>query len=146
VLPGMLARKHGHIVNVSSTAACAAFSGMSLYASTKAGLTNFTAILRLELKGTLIRTTVVSMGPVTTDMLDAVNEFEPSRRAFARFRHLQLMPNISRETLADAVVDAVRAEKRHVRLPKRAAIYPMLHEIPRRMVEWMLIGIPSRPR
>ena len=146
VLPGMLERGRGHIVNVSSTAACGAFSGLTLYGSTKAGLTNFTAILRVELKGTPIRTTVVSLGPVPSDMLNTINDFEPARRAFTRFRRLQLMPNVDRDAVAIAVVDAVRAGRRHVRLPKRAAIYSMLHEVPRRLVEWTLVGIPSRPR
>jgi uncharacterized protein len=146
VLPAMVARKGGYIVNVSSTAACGAFSGMALYASTKAGLSNFTRVLRVELKGTNVGLTDVALGPVPTDMLAGINEFEPARRSFARLRRLQLMPNIGTDRVADAVVDAVRSESRHVRLPRRGAIYPMLHEVPQRMVNLTLMGIPSRPR
>jgi uncharacterized protein len=143
-LPGMVARRHGHIVNVSSTAACGAFAGMSLYASTKAGLTNFSRVLRLELRGSGVHLTDVSMGPVPTDMLNTINENEVIRRSFARFRRLQLLPNISADRVADAVVDAVRMEKKHVRLPRRAAVYPILHEVPQQLLNSLTAGI--RPR
>jgi uncharacterized protein len=146
VLPSMYARKTGYIVNVSSTASCGAFAGMALYGSSKAGLSNFTRILRMELKKTGVGITDVAIGPVPTDMLAIINEFEPARRSFNRFRRLQLVPNISTNRVADAIVDAVRTESRHVRLPRRAAIYPMLHEVPQRLIEATLIGIPARPR
>ena len=48
-LVGMNARRSGHIVNVSSMAGSGGFTGMSLYCSTKAGLSNFSGILRREL-------------------------------------------------------------------------------------------------
>jgi uncharacterized protein len=59
---------------------------------------------------------------------------------------LQLVPNISADRVADAIVDAVRTESRHVRLPRRAAVYPMLHEVPQRLIELTLTGIPARPK
>lgn len=142
VLPGMLARGSGHLVNVSSMAAVGAFSGMTIYGSTKAGLTNFTRILRHELKGKPIGMTVVSLGPVPTDMLAHVDEFEPVRRAFQRFRRLQMMPNVDREVVADAVVDAIRAGNAHVRLPRRAASYPWIAEIPQMLINVVLVRSP----
>jgi NAD(P)-dependent dehydrogenase (short-subunit alcohol dehydrogenase family) len=143
VLPAMKSRRHGHIVNVSSTAACGAFSGMSLYASTKAGLTNFSRVLRLELKGTGVGLTDVAIGPVPTDMLHTINENEHIRKSFARFRRLQLLPNISSDRVADAVIDAIRAERRHVWLPRRAALYPTLHEIPQQLINLLTFGIKA---
>src|SRR3954471_13454671 len=68
VLPGMLVRGRGHIVNVSSLAGAGALPGLAAYSSTKAGLTHFTAGLRADLRGKPIGTTVVELGPVTTDM------------------------------------------------------------------------------
>jgi short-subunit dehydrogenase len=146
VLPSMYSRKDGYIVNVSSTASCGAFVGMSLYASTKAGLSNFTRVLRMELKQTGVGITDVAIGPVPTDMLSVLDEFEPVRRSFARFRLLRLAPNISTDRVADAIIDAIRSENRHVRLPRRMAVYPLLHEIPQRLMELTLVGIPARPR
>ncbi len=144
MLPGMTVRRKGHIINVSSTAATGAFSGMTLYASSKAGLSNFTRVLRFELKGLPITVTDVALGPVPTDMLAGINEFEHARRAFNRMRRLQLMPNVSTDRVADAVVDAIRTESRHVRLPRRAGVYPAMSEIPQRLVQLVLVGIPTR--
>ncbi len=145
VLPGMIARRKGHLINVSSTAACGAFSGMSLYASTKAGLSNFTRVLRYELKRMPVTVTDVALGPVPTDMLAVINEFDPARRSFQRLRRLQLVPNVGTDRVALAVLDAIRTESNHVRLPRRAAIYPAIHEVPQRLVQLVLTGIPTRP-
>jgi uncharacterized protein len=147
VIPGMTARGKGQLVNVTSSAACGAFSGMSLYASTKAGLANFTRVLRFELKGLPLTVTDVAIGPVPTEMLVNIgNEFSPARRSFARLRHLQLMPNTTTDRVADAVIDAIRTESKHVRLPRRSAIYPAMADFPQRLVQLTLIGIPTRPK
>ena len=81
-------------------------------------------MLRLELKGTPIGTTLVEMGPIPTDMLEHVNDFTPTRKSFDRFYKLQLLVDIPKEQVADEVVAAVEAGKRHVRLPKRAFAFP----------------------
>jgi short-subunit dehydrogenase len=145
VLPGMLRRGRGHIVNVSSLAGVGGFSGMTSYCSTKGGLTNFTGVLRLELKGTPIGTTLVELGPVPTDMLEHVNDFTPTRKSFDRFYKLQMLVDVPKETVAEDVVAAVEKGKRHVRIPKRALAFPLLNEAPRRIIETLLVGVRSRP-
>ncbi len=145
VLPGMLARGRGHVVNVSSLAGVAGFAGMTSYCSTKGGLTNFTGVLRLELKGTPIGTTLVELGPIPTDMLDHVHDYAPTRKSFERFYKLQMLVDVPRESVADEVVDAVKRGRRHVRIPKRALAFPMLNEAPRRIIETLLVGVRSRP-
>ncbi|HMK12539.1 MAG TPA: SDR family oxidoreductase [Acidimicrobiales bacterium] len=145
VLPGMLRRGRGHIVNVSSLAGVAGFSGMTSYCSTKGGLTNFTGVLRLELKGTPVGTTLVELGPIPTDMLEHVNDFAPTRKSFDRFYKLQLLVDVPREQVADEIAGAVQRGKRHVRIPKRALTFPLLNEAPRRIVETLLVGVRSRP-
>src|SRR3954462_3526623 len=81
-IPGMLERGRGHIVNVSSLAGTAVFPGLVAYSSTKAGLSQLTAGLRAELRGTPLRTTLVELGPIPTDMLDRVQAYEPTRESF----------------------------------------------------------------
>src|SRR5215207_5634380 len=77
VLPGMLRRGRGHLVNISSLAGCAVFPGMASYSSSKAGLSQLTAGLRADLRGTSIGTTLVELGPIPTEMLDRVEGCEP---------------------------------------------------------------------
>ncbi len=141
VIPGMLSRGAGHIVNVSSMAGCAVFPGIVAYSSTKAGLTHFTAGLRADLKGTPVGTTVVELGPIPTDMLDHVEDYKPTADSFRRFYRLQLLVDTPRDKVAHDVVEAVIKGRKYVRLPKRAALFPLLAEAPRRTVELLLAGV-----
>jgi short-subunit dehydrogenase len=144
VLPGMLSRGRGHIVNISSLAGAAVFPGLVAYSSTKAGLTHFTAGLRADLKGKPIGLTVVELGPIPTDMLSHVDSYRPTEASFQRFYKIRLLVDIPREKVADDVVDAVVHDRRHVRLPKRAAFNALLAEAPRRLVEVLLTGVPHQ--
>ncbi len=144
VLPGMLDRGAGHVVNISSLAGVAAFPGLAVYASTKAGLTQFTAAMRADLRGRPIGTTLVEVGPVPTEMLDAIDRYEPLHRSFARFARLQLLPDTPPERVAREVVAAITAGRRHVRLPRRAAGFALLHEAPRRLTEVLLTRVPHQ--
>ncbi len=142
VLPHMLDRGSGHIVQLSSVAGAIPFPGLAAYAGTKAGVTNFTETLRLELKGTGIGLTVVSPGPTDTEMWERL---ENDDRPFVavglrRFKRLGFLPKLSPEEIADATVQAVRDERRFVRLPKRYGMYHLLSNAPRRLVEGALIG------
>ena len=66
VVPGMIARGRGHVVNVSSGFSTVAAAGVASYCASKAGLSHFTAALRQELTGTGVGTTLVELGPVRT--------------------------------------------------------------------------------
>ncbi len=66
LLPGMLARKAGRILNVSSIAGDMPVPGMAIYSATKAFVTSFSEALRAELNGTGISVTAVCPGPVDT--------------------------------------------------------------------------------
>ncbi|MBV9410111.1 MAG: SDR family oxidoreductase [Acidimicrobiia bacterium] len=140
-VPRMLQRGGGHIVNVSSYAGTAVFPGLVAYSSSKAGLSQFTAGLRSDLKGMPIGTTLVELGPIPTDMLDNVGSYSPTNDSFGRFYKLRLLVDVPKEKVAADVVDAVREDRRHVRHPKRAMAFPLLTEAPRRTVELFLSGV-----
>jgi short-subunit dehydrogenase len=140
-IPRMLALGGGHIVNVSSYAGAAVFPGLVAYSSSKAGLSHFTSGLRADLKNKPIGTTLVELGPIPTEMLDHVNDFQPTRDSFDRFYKLRLLVDVPRQKVAQDVVDAVRRGRRHVRHPKRAMAFPLLTEAPRRTVELFLAGV-----
>jgi len=69
VLPGMLERKRGKIVNQSSIAAYAHFPGTAVYGATKAGVAAATDVLRRELADTGVTTLELITGGYDTDML-----------------------------------------------------------------------------
>jgi len=71
VLPQMLARGHGKIVNNTSISGYAAFPGASTYAASKAGVVAFSESLRRELRGTGVDVLHVVTPGVDTEMLDA---------------------------------------------------------------------------
>jgi len=146
VLPGMLDRNRGAIVFMSSLAGTAGFPGMGPYCATKAGLNNFAASLRIELKGTPISTTLVAPGPVDTRMWDAVESASPSvQRTNNRFQKLQLIPKTTPERLARRVVAATASGRRHVRHPRRLTLNFWLGESPRRLTELLLTGVKIDP-
>jgi uncharacterized protein len=145
-IPGMVDRGRGHIVNISSSAGVGAFPGLAAYSASKAGLTHLTAGLRADLKGLDVGTTVVELGPVPTDMLDHVESYEPSARSFRRGYRLGILADVSRETVADRVVEAVEKGRRHVRLPRRLMGFSLLTEAPRRVTELLLTGVRPRER
>ena len=140
-LSGMLARGRGHIVNVSSMSGTNALPGLTPYSASKAGLSHFTAMLRAELKGTPVRTTLVQLGPVATEMIDDVRSYGPTLRALRRYELLRLSCDYPVDVVARHIVDAVQHDKRHVRLPKRGLLYPLLAEAPRRLSELIVTGV-----
>jgi short-subunit dehydrogenase len=114
-----------------------------VYAGTKAGLTNFTETLRLELRRTGVGLTVVSPGPVDTDMWDRLDSSGPPypRPALKRFRHLLFLPKISPDDIAVATVRAVERNRPHVRLARRFNGFHYLNNAPRRLVGLTLTGV-----
>ena len=70
VLPQMISRKRGAILNVSSSAGFLPIPGMAIYAATKAYVNSFTEGLRAELRGTGVTVTELCPGPVHTEFGD----------------------------------------------------------------------------
>jgi 3-hydroxy acid dehydrogenase/malonic semialdehyde reductase len=64
ILPGMVARGRGHIVNLGSTAAEFPYPGGNVYGATKAFLHQFSNNLRADLLGTPVRVTNIEPGLV----------------------------------------------------------------------------------
>lgn len=67
VLPGMVARNRGHIVNISSTAGAWPYPGGNVYGGTKAFVTQFSRNLRSDLIGTRVRVSCIQPGMAETE-------------------------------------------------------------------------------
>ena len=67
VLPGMIARAQGGILNVASTASFQAGPGMAVYFASKAFVLSFTEALHQEMRATGIKVTALCPGPTATE-------------------------------------------------------------------------------
>lgn len=112
VLPAMLQRRRGAIVNVASIAGHVGVREEAVYASTKAGLIGFSESLRYELRGSGVHVSVVSPAAVETAFFE--RRGRPYGRRFPR--------PVSSERVADAVVKAIRSGPAQLYVPRWMAI------------------------
>ena len=104
VIPGMLERGRGHIVNISSLAAKTGAPCSEPYIAAKAGVIGFTESLRAEYRGTGVSASVICPGFIETGIYKRLVEetgFE-APRAFGRS---------SPEAVGRAVVDAITKDR-----------------------------------
>ena len=64
LLPGMLQRRRGHVVNVSSLAGRIGFPYTESYAAAKDGLIGFTRVFRNDYRGRGVSASVLVLGPI----------------------------------------------------------------------------------
>ena len=67
IVPGMIARNHGHVINIGSVAGDAAYAGGGVYCATKAAVKAITDGLRIDVADTAVRVTNVKPGLVETN-------------------------------------------------------------------------------
>ena len=74
VVPTMISRRSGSIVNLSSVAASKGGRGQSNYAASKGGIEAFTRSLAVELASRRIRVNAIAPGVIETEMSQAVRD------------------------------------------------------------------------
>jgi short-subunit dehydrogenase len=115
VLPRMVARGSGAIVNIASAAALAPTPGITYYNASKGGLAAASEALRGELRATGVNVVTVYPGPIRTEML------EGGLRAFEENRAVRAMPVGAPEALAREVRRAVEKRRARVVYPRSMA-------------------------
>lgn len=99
VLPGMVARDRGHIINIGSVAGTYPYPGGNVYGASKAFVTQFSLNLRADLAGHNVRVTCVEPGLAETEF--AMVRFKgDAEKAKAPYQGVKAMGG---EDIAEAV-------------------------------------------
>ena len=106
VIPHMLDKKSGHIVNLSSVAGRIVFAGGSVYCATKHAITAFSEGLRNELSPKYnIRVTCIEPGAVSTELLETITD-----ESMAKFiQASKSMETLQSEDIANAILYAIKS-------------------------------------
>ena len=105
LLPQMISRNRGAILNVSSTAGFLPIPNFAVYAATKAYVTSFSEALRGELGGTGVTVTTLCPGPVHTEFGDVAKRPGVQPRVGPEFIY------VSTEQVVKESLDGVEAGK-----------------------------------
>ncbi|MFO7157235.1 MAG: SDR family NAD(P)-dependent oxidoreductase [Pseudomonadota bacterium] len=118
LLPRMIERRRGTIVNVGSVAGLEAYPGGAVYCATKAGVRSITKALRHELLGTGIRVANVEPGAVETEfsLVRFSGDAERARKVYEGFTPL------TAEDVAEAIAFVV-SRPPHVNI-EELVLYP----------------------
>jgi NADP-dependent 3-hydroxy acid dehydrogenase YdfG len=104
LLPGMIARRRGHVVNISSIAGVYPYPGGNVYAASKAFVLQFSLGLKADLIGTPVRVTDIEPGLVGGTEFSVVRFGGDAGRASSVYAGTEpLMP----EDIAEAVAWAI---------------------------------------
>ena len=141
LVPHMLERGGGQVVNLSSMAAVLAPPGLAAYGASKAGLSHFTTGLRADLRDDPIVLTLVHLGSVATD-LDAQSRGYGPLRALAERSGGRDVTSL--DTVVDRIVAAIAQDRDELRIPRAMAALPALANLPRRLGTLMFRGVPAR--
>lgn len=105
IVPGMVARDSGQVINIGSVAGDAAYGGGNVYCATKAAVKTITDGLRIDLAHTSVRVTNIKPGLVETDF-SRVRFHGDSERAENVYKGIKPLTG---DDIADVVVFAATA-------------------------------------
>jgi len=100
VVPGMVARGRGHVINLGSTAAYITYANGAVYCASKAAEKSISEGLKIDLMGTPVRVTSVDAGMVETNFSSVRFRGDEERAAKVYQNITPLQP----EDVADAIV------------------------------------------
>ena len=110
LLPGMLQRKQGHIVNISSMGGSVGFPYTEVYSAAKDGLIAFTRVLRADYRQAGVSSSVLILGPIKDAGTGARTMQELNQRMSAMGKASMSSP----EAVAQAVLKSLRRDKAEI--------------------------------
>jgi short-subunit dehydrogenase len=140
LLPPMIARKRGGILNVSSSAGFLPIPGLAIYAATKAYVTSFSEALRAELRGTGVSVCALCPGPVHTEFQEVAKRPGGYREEGPEFVH------VSVEQVVRDALNALEADRPLVIPGLAMKLVTFLVRItPMPILRWASRFSPKRP-
>jgi short-subunit dehydrogenase len=122
-LPGMLQRKSGHIVNISSVASRLVWPGATAYIAACRAMRGFSDALRADLHGSGVGVTHYESGPIDSPYW---HNNPGSRERIPKIAQL-LIPVLTPEQVGKAVVDGVRNNRTLIVIPAMMKLVYLLH-------------------
>lgn len=140
ILPDMLKRRSGHIINISSMAGYLGVFGYSAYGASKYAVTGFSEVMRAELKPQGIRVSVAFPPDTDTPQLAYEEPFKPAET--------KAISGNAKALSADRVADSIlnQAEKgRFMIFPGMDSrlFYVLTSKLPKRLVFSILDGMAA---
>ena len=111
LLPGMLTKKAGHIINIGSVVGKLPEQGIGLYSASKAFLDAFTTSMYRELRGSGVTMSVMRLGPIKTEFFDAARGHENGG-------------NVPAEKMATSVKSVAHGIYRLIKHPRKVVYLP----------------------
>lgn len=127
LLLGMLKRKSGHIINISSAASMLSNPGMSVYCASKWALTGWSDSLRLEMERSKTGIKVLTVTPyyIDTGMFRGVKS--------------PVIPILKSEKVARKIVRAIEKNRIVLRTPRIIYTLPLVKGLlPKRMLDFFI--------
>lgn len=129
VLPGMLARRSGHILSIASVASEIPSPQGVAYAAGKGGVLAFSEGLRRELRGTGVHVTVIQPGFVRTEMTAGV-----------------ALPMPGPEIVGNLVVKLLRHPRRRAVIPRHYGFPIWLNRFAPGLIDWIIARMQENPK
>ncbi|BAD56812.1 SDR family oxidoreductase [Nocardia farcinica] len=124
VLPGMLLRRRGHIVNVASMAGRITTPGIATYCASKFGVVALSRAVRAEIAGSGVTVTTVLPAATRTELTSGVM--------------LRLQPTLEPRQVAAAIVGSARRGDGEITVPRWLAPVTLAEELlPAPVLGWL---------
>lgn len=137
VLPHMVKRGSGHIVNIASMAGKIGSAKSTGYSATKHAVLGFTNCLRQELNGTGVYVTAINPGPIDTPFFDKA---DPSGTYVKNIKWFMLKP----ERVAAKVLQAIEKRIPEVDMPFVAGFGVKLFQLFPRVFDKLASGMLNK--
>ncbi|MFT4605652.1 MAG: all-trans-retinol dehydrogenase (NAD+) [Rhodothermales bacterium] len=126
ILPGMMKRGSGHVVNIASAAGLVSNPKMSVYVGSKFALTGWSDSLRLEMRRGKTGVKVLTVAPfyINTGMFSGVQS--------------PFIPILEPDDAVRRIVRSIRRDRIHARMPWIVGWVPLLKGVlPTRVFDWV---------